>query len=276
MMNKKVINIILILAGLLLLVGIIIAFINLNKLKLESNNSGYVSAIFALSGVLFYFAALMYQIKEYKLQVEELKKSVEAQTKSSEALDEQKRILLEQNSNSLIFGMINSFHLFNERNKMHFIINSLFDYYPKVFALRLQSIVQQRLSHEELNMKFAQGIQELFSKTIVAREEYTEFKRYIQFVYNILYLIDQNKSNMTKDNFTPFFFSQLNTKETVFIYLANLVDSGLPFYNNLHWSYYTTSDIINMIKNNKKVYTDFDQLDLNILTTEFQKLKHNN
>lgn len=273
-MNKKALITIMIFAGLLLLTGITIAFISLSKLKLEFNNSGYVSAIFSLSGVLLYFAALMYQIKEYKLQVEELKKSVEAQTKSSNALDEQKRILLEQNANSLIFGMIDNFNSFKERNTTHFITNGIVEYYKDIFAIRWQNnLTELKVDRNQLNIEFASGIKDLFASTIVGRDEFIDFKRYVQFVYNILYLIDQNKPNMTRDNFTPFFFSQLSTNETISIYLANLVDFGMPYYNNLQWDYYKTVEIVDVIKKSTMVYTDYENIDCNLLTAEFNKLK---
>ena len=186
-MSKILLNLIIVLASILLLTGVIFSFINLDIVKIKINNSGYVAAIFSMSGVLLYFAALMYQIKEYKLQVEELKKSVQAQTKSSEALDEQKRILIEQNANSLIFEMIESFNSFKERNKMYSMIHELIGFYQNIFAHRWNDKLNgSELNFRDLNIQYAHEIKDILNETVPKHDFYFEFKRFIQFVYNIL------------------------------------------------------------------------------------------
>lgn len=273
-MNKGLVRLIIIIASIFATLGILIAFINLDKFGIKIINDGFVSALFSLSGIILYFTALMYQIKEYKLQVTELKKSVEAQTKSSEALDEQKKLLLEQNSNSLIFGMIESFNAFKERNKTQQIVDTLTDFYIMIFAQRWHNNSQElQLNKNELNIKFADEIKEIVSDTIEKHDLYYDCKKFIQFIYNILYIIDINKPNMTRDNFTPFFLNQLNTKEMVLIYLSNLVDIGMPFYGRLPWSDHSTKEIIDMIKTYDKVKIDFKEIDINVLTKRFKEIK---
>lgn len=116
----------------------------------------------------------------------------------------------------------------------------------------------------------------MFNESISKHTYYYDCQKFIQFAYNILYLIDINKSSMGKAKLTPFFFNQLNTKEMMLIYLANLNIFDMPHYDNLHWSYYNTKEIIDFIgadKNNLNV--DFSEIDLHILTQEFSKLKQN-
>lgn len=273
-MNKGLLRTLITISFILVAFGVLIAFVNLDRFCVKISNDGFVSAIFSLSGIILFFTALLYQIKEYSLQVIELKKSVEAQTKSSTALDEQKRLLLEQNSNSLIFGMIESFNAFKDRNKTQQVVNSLTDFYIMIFAQRWENNRQElRLNKNELNIKFADDIKGIVSDTIEKHELYYDCKKFIQFVYNILYIIDINKPNMTRDNFTPFFFNQLNTKEMVLIYLSNLVDIGMPFYGNLQWSYHSSKEIVDTIKTYDKVKIDFKEIDINVLTERFKEIK---
>ena len=264
-----------ILAVICIIIGLVFPFFNCGLLSNKYDNSEYISALFSLASVILFFAALMYQLREYKKQNAELTKSIQAQIKSSEALDEQKRILLEQNTNSLIFGMIDSFNLFRERNKTQIIIDKLAIYYQEIFALLWQNKLKELQSnHKELNIQFAKNVKELFSKTIVTHEDYWGFKRYIYFVYNIFELIDQNKSNMDRDNFTPFFHCQLNTNETFLIYLANLVNNGqMPYCNKIQWTNLTTEEFIDFIKKSTFVNTDYSEIDYGILTDQFINLK---
>lgn len=272
-MSKNYINTIIGIAFILMILAIVIAFVDLKQIHIKETNDGYVSGIFSLVGILLYFTALMYQIKEYKLQVDELKKSVLAQTKSSEALDEQKRILIEQNINSLIFGMIQHFNDFKQRNETQVVIDDLVNFYQGTFALQWKNNLDLRLNKSELNEKFAMDIKGIFSRTISKHKSFSIFHRYIQFIYNILYIIDQNKSNLSKDYFTPLFHSQLNVNETVILYLSNLVDIGMPFYDNLHWSYNTSEEIVNTIINYNEINIDFSEIDIEVLTKQFQELK---
>ncbi len=274
-MSRTVLKVIFVSALVLVIIGIVIAFIDLQIFCINIRNDGYVGAIFSLAGILLYFTALMYQIKEYQLQVKELRKSVQAQTKSSEALDEQKRIFLEQNTNSLIFGMIDSFNNFSERNKIQSWIDQLIDYYQSEFFQHWNNLKKLQLNPEELNQKFATDIKDIFTKTIIERENYPLIRKYVQFAYNILSLIDTNIKHLSKDNFTPFFLSQLNPNEAILLFLSNLADPVMPYYDNLSWSYYNTKEITDMILNYNLQRADFKELDNKILTTEFIKLKQN-
>lgn len=272
-MSKRILYLFMAFASFLIVFGILIAFIDLKIFCIDLKNDGYVGAIFSLAGILLYFTALMYQIKEYQLQVVELKKSVQAQTKSSEALDEQKRILIEQNNNSLIFGMIESFNDFKERNNIQKVINELVNFYQGILALRWNTLVNSQLNKVDLNRNFANDIKHIFSDSIVEQKNFSLFNRYVQFVYNILGLIDSCKSRVFQDNFIPFLFNQLNTNETMLLFLSNLVDSEMPYYDNLSWGYYETKDITDIIKKYKHQNIDFSNLDNKILTEEFNQLK---
>lgn len=217
----------------------------------------------------------MYQIKEYRLQVEELKKSVEAQTKSSQELEAQKKILMEQNTNNMLFGMIESFNAFKSRNETDQVISVLIgsckDEFTKAY---IEIRVASKISKDELNTLFANRIKETFSQIIVRQKYYLIFKKYIQFIYNILTLIDRNKEQMTGDIFTPFLLSQLNTNETILLYLSNLVaPPDMPYYGNLNWNYFTTKDIIEMIKGENTIKLDYDDIDYALMTKYFKELK---
>lgn len=262
-------------ATFLILLGILFAFIDLQIIKINIGNDGYVAALFSLSGLLFFCSALMYQIKEYKLQVAELQKSVEAQTKSSEALDEQKKILLEQNTNNLIFGMISSFIDFRERNKLNEIIDEILEHEQGYFALKWENNQKElRLNQKELNERFALDIKSLFSQTIVSFEQFPLIKQYILFIYNIFSIIDENRINLTKDYFSSFVYIQLTNNEKLILCLSNLVDSNMPQYENLYWGNYETENIMNWIKQYKNgQYIDYKDMNRNVLTETFNLIK---
>lgn len=262
-------------AGLLILLGISIAFIDLKVVCVDIKNDGYVAAIFSLSGVILFFSALMYQIKEYKLQMTELKESVKAQTKSSEALDEQKRILIEQNINNLIFGMIASFNDFRDKNEVKKEIDFILEKEQFYYALRWESNQKElRLNQEELNMKFAEDIKSMLTHTIHSYDQFPLLRQYLQFIYNIFFIIDQNRANLSKDYFTSFLHVQLTKHEKVFLYISNLVDSNMPQYNNLYWGFYETETITNWIKSCEHgKYINYQEMDNHILTRQFNLIK---
>lgn len=273
-MDKKALIFLIVTAFILVFIGIWLSFIDLSSLNIKIENDGYVSAIFSLAGILLFFTALMYQIKEFKIQVAELEKSVKAQSKSSEALEEQKKLLLEQNANSLIFGMIQSFNSFKERNGMQKMTSDLIDFYIPLFALRWNNnLTGLKLNKEELNQRYAQDIKSIFSTTLLKHPLYYDLKKFVQFFYNIMYIIDQNKVNFPKDIYSPFLFNHLNSNEVILIYLSNLIDSGMPLYGNLHWSIHTTKELMDMIKKYEKIKIDFDDLDYLELTNTFVQIK---
>lgn len=265
-----------IIAFIIIFISGVIAFIDLEEFCIKDENDGYVAALFSLSGVIIFYSALRYQIKEYKLQVIELKKSVEAQVKSSEALEEQRKLLLEQNSYSFIFGVIKSFNEFKERNEIYKCIDELVGFYQSLYALRWQKNLNNlRLNKTELNKEFAKEISKFFSDTIYKHHQYELFKQYVQFAYNILYTID-TKIILKNDNFLAFFYSQLNKKEMVMLSLANLDSKNMPHFGNLFWEHITTEGILNLIKKYPHQNIEFDLFDVHILTDEFKKLKQSN
>ncbi|NOZ45842.1 MAG: hypothetical protein GXO79_03580 [Chlorobi bacterium] len=274
-MAKNIIKISISFSVIFIITGIIIAFIDLSTYCIYIKNDGYVGAFFSLSGIVLYFTALMYQIKEYKLQVIELRKSVEAQTKSSEALENQKNILIEQNTNNLIFGMINSFNNFKKQNNTQSLIDNLAIHFQMIFALVWRDNLNnnKRLTRKDLNVKFATDIKRKFSEIIVEQPEFLLFRNYISFIYNILYVIDQNSDNLTHNYFKPFFFSQLNTTEYFMICLSNLDEWNMPNYPDFKWGNYETKTIVEIIKKFNKQNIDFNELDIQILTNEFKEIK---
>lgn len=274
-MREIFIKILIGIAGLLILLGISIAFIDLKVICVDIKNDGYVAALFSLSGVILFFSALMYQIKEYKLQMTELKESVKAQTKSSEALDEQKRILIEQNINNLIFGMIASFNDFRGKNEVKKEIDFILEKEQFYYALRWESNQKElRLNSEELNMKFAQDIKSMLTHTIHSYDQFPLLRQYIQFIHNIFFIIDQNRVNLSKDYFTSFLHVQLTKHEKIFLYLSNLVDSNMPQYDNLYWGFYETETITNWIKSCEHgKYINYKEMDNHILTRQFNLIK---
>lgn len=273
-MNKKGVNILIGFAILSIVLGIFIAFFDLERICIKIKNDGYVVGLFSLSGIILYFAALMYQIKEYKLQVIELRKSVEAQTKSSEALDEQKNILLEQNINSLIFGLIDNFNNFKVKNSTQESIYKLAKNYQDLFALNwTNNLNNKKFNKDELNVEFASGIKKILNKTISGMEEYTIFKRYIYMTYNIFHIIDESKFKVPHTYFKPYFLTQFDTNEIFMLYLSNLVDSDMPSYTKLFWGHQTTQEITDFIAKNDRYNIDKTNFDISILTNEFNKLK---
>jgi hypothetical protein len=273
-MKNKLYNVLIPLAVVFILTGIVFSFVDLECIGIQPLNSGYVSAIFSLSGVLFFFAALVYQIKEYKLQVEELKKSVEAQTRSSEALDEQKRLLLEQNINSLIFGMIDSFNSFKERNNIPGHIDKWHAHYQGIFKNTWQeNSYKLKLNNHDFNIKLAQEIKRILNSTFPSYYDSRAIKKYLQFAYNILIIIDRYFPNDPNNIFKPFFLCQLNSKEIAVIYFSNLIDSNIPLYNNLRFDFPTTVEMVDMIKSVQNLPSDLMELDCAVLVEEFNRLR---
>lgn len=71
--------------------SIIVPFLNINDLPIDSVKISVSGEMISLAGTMVLFAALIYQIKEYRLQLEELKKSVEAQVISATELENQRK-----------------------------------------------------------------------------------------------------------------------------------------------------------------------------------------
>jgi hypothetical protein len=274
-MKEGFIKILIAFAIILIILGFLVAFLDLQVVKIEIKNDGYVAALFSLAGVFLFGSALMYQIKEYKLQLTEFKKSVEAQTKSSEALEEQKQILIEQNINNLIFGMINNFNDFRDKNKIQKAIDEVLEKEQCYYALRWENNQKElRLNRDELNRKFAGDIKSMLTHTIGSYDQYPLLKQYIQFIYNIFFIIDQNKPHLSKDYFTSFLHIQLTKHEKIFLCLANLVDSKMPQYDSLYWGLYETETITNWIKACKHgQHIDYKEIDNHVLTDQFKLIK---
>jgi hypothetical protein len=274
-MSERIIKVVIkILAPILLAAGLIIGFVDLSSIGLIESNDGYVTALFSLTAILLYFSALMYQVKEYTLQVVELKKSVEAQTVSSKALEEQKQILLEQSFTNLIFSLLSDFKQFKKERDIYKMLQEKIERFQGAFALIWRRLSdEKRLNKVELNEKFADEIKDIFSQAIVKYDDVELFKQYVQFAFNILTIIDENKENFKKDYYTSTFFIQLTEEELLLLSLADIVDFGLPHYKKLEWKSHTTQKLIKLIKNYKEQNIDFSEIDGQVLTRTFLKLK---
>ena len=274
-MTEKLIKfVIYILAPILLIAGLLVGFLDLGRIGLKVMNDGYVTAIFSLTAVILYFAALMYQIKEYKLQIVELRKSVEAQTISSKALEEQKQILLEQSFTNLIFSLMADFKTFKKERDIQVVLTELKEHFQSDFAIIWRDITKEkRLNKTELHEKFAQEITHHFSVDIFKQKEIKLFQQYLQFCFNILFIIDENKKNLTKDYYTSTFFVQLTEEEILFIAFADLVQFGLSTYQKIDWKYHYTEILTKWIKESNEQFIDLSELDKHILTNKFTEMK---
>lgn len=260
------------LASIILIIGILFPFWNFRILDSEYDSPEYVTAIFSLSGILFFCAALIYQIREYKLQVDELKKSVEAQTKSSAALEEQKILLLEQNTNSLIFKMIDGFNQFKKDELIQDAIIGCYARSHQVFSSYFANMVTHNVPKDRFNKELAQAIKENFTE-IIKRDVNSRFiKKFVQFAYNIFYIIDQKKIPNQKDWFTPYIYIHLSKEESLILHLSNLVDQGMPISDKVQWHNSLTLDLIEMI-NPIKERAQYNLLDTNTLTEELNEIK---
>ncbi|MDZ7775282.1 MAG: hypothetical protein U5L09_06540 [Bacteroidales bacterium] len=275
MTEKLIKNIIIYLvAPILLALGLLVGFLDLKKIGLKEMNDGYVTAIFSLTAVFLYFAAIMYQIKEYKLQIIELRKSVKAQTISSKALEEQKQILLEQSFTNLIFKLMSDFKSFKTERDIHRVFAEIKKHFKGNFAVLWREIAKEkRLNKTELNEKFAQEIINHFSVEILKQNEIELFKQYLQFCFNILSIIDENKKNLTTDYYTSTFFVQLSKEEILLIALADLVEFGLPPYQKIDWKHQYTEILTKWIEESNEQFIDLTELDKHILTNKFTEIK---
>lgn len=274
-MTEKLIKfVIYILAPILLLAGLLVGFLDLDKIGLKEMNDGYVTAIFSLTAVILYFAALMYQIKEYKLQIVELRKSVEAQTISSKAQEEQKQILLEQSFTTLIFSLMADFKTFKKDRDINRVLTDIKEYFQSGFAITWRDLTKEkRLNEVELHEKFAQEINRHFSNEIFKQKEIKVFRQYLQFCFNILSIIDENKKNLSKDYYTSTFFVQLSEEEILLIALADLVEFGLPPYQKIDWKYQYTEILTKWIEESNEQFINLTELDKNTLTNKFTEMK---
>jgi len=254
--------------------GILFPFIKLGVLDSKYDNTEYITAMFSLSGILFFCAALIYQIREYKLQVDELKKSVEAQTKSSDALEKQKLLLQEQTTNALIFNMIDSFNQFKDNELIQEAIRNSHDRSRHSFSSFFANMATNNMEKKSFNKDLAKGIKESFTETIKADPNIYFVKKFVQFAYNIFHLIDQKQVPNQQDWFRPFIYIHLSKEESIVLHLSNLVDYGMPVFNKMQWGHQLTLNLIEMI-NPMKERDQYKLLDAYILTEELNEVKQN-
>lgn len=266
--------IIIIVASVFAFSGISIAFIDLERYQVELNSASYVSSILSFSGILLFVAALISQRQEYKLQLKEFKKSSEAQQKTSDELEAQKTLLIQQNTHSLIFQMIGNFNDFKLRNGLYGLLTKMAPIYQDMLANRWELTFDSPNSQEEKNIEFALAIKIDITDHLLKDHRYPMFKKFVYMAYNVLFFIDENKKTINEKHFKALFFSQLNDNESIFLYLANLIDEpGEPMYTNLFWGHYKTVEIIEFVRRSNPSNIIFKELDPQVLTTEFQNLK---
>ena len=274
-MTEKQLNIIIkIIAPILIFVAILFAFVDIADLRIKVTNDGYVTSILTLVAILLYFSALMFQIKEYKLQIVELKKSVEAQTVSSKALEEQKKILLEQSFTNLIFNLMADFKQFKRERDIYVLLDEIKEKFQGTFALTWKKLSdEKRLNIKELNESFAIEVDSIFSTYILKFDNVELFRQYLQFVFNILDIIDENRHNFTKDYYTSTFYIQLKDDELLLIILSDLVNFGLPHYKKIEWKNHHTEKLISWLNTYKEQNINFNKMDRAILTNKFIEMK---
>jgi hypothetical protein len=246
------------------LVGIFILFCYHPKDSIF--DSTLIGSFFSLSGVLLFAATLVYQIKEYKMQITELRNSVEAQTATSKSLEEQtklmsdqKTIALEQARHDFIFKIFENFNQFKARNEIQGAISSYYQSLNSHVHSKWQEkykILKKEFSSSSFNEDFLADISLSFKES----EIYMPFvKNYIQYAFNMLDLIDEQKQfQSTYKWFKPFFFMQLTDEEKLILYLSNLCPYYLPNSKIIKWNFNAMNSLLNLLQINDyyKITTD--------------------
>lgn len=276
--KSPILIIVISLSVILAVTGLSITFLDLENLKFESsvqlNNASYVSALLSFSGVLLFVASLISQREEYKLQLKEFEKSAEAQQKTSVELGEQKALLIKQNTQTQIFQVIELFNNFKSMNGIYNVLQKIAPKYQDLMFNSWEEINISENSKTDKNVEFAHQVKNIVSTILTSEVHYPLIRKYNFIVYNLLQFIDENDTIINERFFKSLLFSQLNDKESIFISLANLIDSpGEPVYNNFDWGYYKTMELIKFFKTANPNSNSFSEIDPLILTTEFQKLK---
>lgn len=269
MKDKLLMWSIILLATIFLAFGMFHLFRSHGILDQKFEEADYVTAFFSLSGVLFFCATIIHQVREYKLQVIELKASVDAQTKSSKALETQTDIIYEQTTNSLVFSMIDRFYEIKCSAESQSALDRFCEEYSITFANELLELRKSNLAEDTLTWNFARAVKSNISRTLQQKDYYHSLRRVVQFSYNLLYLVAQRKTEKKEDWLTPYIYNQLSRNENLLIHLFNLMDFGVPLSDKIHWNYYLTEDFVKMVTARAGV----SGLNVNQLTNEFNALK---
>lgn len=239
-----------ILGFLVVLAGSGLLFLDVSILSEKGTIVSLMSALFSLAGIFFFCAALVYQIKAFKLQAEELKNSVEAQRKSSTALEEQKNILLEQSMRSTMLELINSFTNYKDKPEIQESVKNCYQRYAKKYQELYANLKTQGLGDVALAKSLAENIVNDFNESIKTDIDYSNVRRFVQFGYNIFYLIDENTEKAKVEFpgwFQPYVHNLLLREEALVIYLFNLIPFGGPLYFKLRWTVPVTKELMEMI-----------------------------
>jgi len=222
--DKLIIGII-ISSVILLIIGITFSFIPLENIGIEVTNDGYVGAIFSLTSVILFFGALVYQIREYKNQLLELQNSVEAQKKSGNELEAQRKILIQQNYQKLIFELLKELDLFKSQNEVN-----------KGVGLLVKPSEREKMNEIPINQKeyfkkveYFKNLNELAFKTIF--ENYHSYLKAQEFVNEGNFVITTFLSLMDCINLT---LSKIDDPV-----LKNTLSAGIKCHLSLEeWSFY--------------------------------------
>lgn len=273
--ENKLITLLLFLSMISLGIGLYLLFVKSENLYLNSNNDGFVSAFFSLTGVFAFFSALYYQIKEYKNQLQEMKLSVEAQTKSSEALNGQNSIMIRQNSMNSAFALIDYLNEFKKNNSVKNNIDEPLSIIQDACYLKWKHLdFINNANKEQVYSDFSCYILNIVNDVFSSCKQHFYISRLVTMAYNVLYFIDQNGETLDQKYFKALFLSQLNTEETVLIRLSNFIQFGFGQYDNLEWDYHCTSETINWLlkfESHNHIYTGV--IEISEFTNRFEKFR---
>ena len=236
-------------------------------------NDNLVGPFFALAGVFIVGAALHYQSSEYKVQLEEFKNSVKALEKTSSALEAQKNLLLKQNTDQLLFNVIENFTQFKNRKEINGSIIAFFNrFYPKFgdYYHNREFILSNKDSKEPVKLS---------SKIIIAANNtFQDFrnrehvKNYLIFAFNVYSLIDKTEIIESKKWFTPFFFNQFTPEEVLIIYLSRFFENTGLLNEPLKWNYETVKQLLEIISRSDSSF-DIKSVDINALIQDLNNFQ---
>jgi hypothetical protein len=228
-----------------------------SQTKLFDNN--LIGALSSLAGVFVFAAALVYQIREYHLQIEELKKSVDAQTRTSVALDEQKKIMLEQSTNSLVFEVFSNFNTFKSRDEIQHAISQ----FKQDFQLNLNATIlasYQDIQNNEEGLVYnetalAQDLKKAFENSLKGGKVLEPLTNFKNFSVNIVGLIYTVKSNSSSENWlSSFYHNQYTTDEKLVLYLLNTFIQDTGQCSKLDWHFTLTESLLRTYLYRNKVF----------------------
>lgn len=182
--------------------------------------------------------------------------------------------MLEQRSLSLITSIITDFHNFNSRQDNLKLIKEEVQYLSGLFVYSWKNL--SKSSVDERSEIFPKRVCQLIGKVLPNRPEYVILESYVQYAFNVLSVIDENKY-LVSSNYKALFLCQLDRHELLLLYFFTF-DSfdipGMPYYDNLQWKNSITTELLRSMKKEDTHSTDYSQINLNKAVSEFQKLQY--